>query len=269
MKLGRPAYLVKRIHWFWYRTRVLRRIMPLRDALKVALREGKKVTANVLISGLNQKVMVRLDTSDIKCLEQVFLDEEYWNPFSERPRVIVDAGANIGMSTLYFASKFPAAKVIAIEPESSNFQILQANCGKLKNVTLIHAAVWPNDEPLAVQDTSVDKWAFIVKKSSGGTVGPGSVRSVTIPDILRRFGIEEVDLLKLDIEGAELDLFSSRADEWIDRIGTIAIELHDRFRPGCARALYSALGGREFVQEVRGENIFIRLRHTAGERATV
>jgi FkbM family methyltransferase len=269
MKLGRPTYLFKRIQWIWHRTQVLRRIMPLWDSFKVALREGKKETVDVLISGPNQVVTVRLDTSDIKCLEQVFLDEEYWNPFSEMPRVIVDAGANIGMSTLYFASKFPAAQVIAIEPESSNFKILQANCGRLKNVTLIHAALWPNSEAVAVQDTAVDKWAFIVKKNTGGSVGSESVRSITIPDIFRRFGIEEIDFLKLDIEGAELDLFSSRTDEWIDRIGTIVIELHDRFRPGCARALYSALGEREFLQEVRGENIFIGLRHTAGEPATV
>jgi FkbM family methyltransferase len=64
----------------------------------------------------------------------------------------------------------------------------------------------------------------------------GEVSSVTVEGLLRNFGAMQIDLLKLDIEGAEFDLFSRNCDRWIDQVRLIVIELHDRYRAGCARA---------------------------------
>jgi FkbM family methyltransferase len=271
MKLWPPSYLYRRVRWMRYRTNVLRAIMPLPDAVTIARFEGKSRIANVFLTPANRQIAIRLDTSDIRCVEQVFLAKEYEIPFPGTPRVIVDAGANIGMATLYFARTFPDAKVIAIEPEPSNFALLQMNCGSLENVTLIQGALWPTTGTLTIEDESAEKWGMRVTDAPGLTGPAASVCAVTIPEILERFAITEIDLLKLDIEGSERDLFLGCPQDWLGQIGMIAIELHDRYRPGCAQALYAAMSCREFVQEIRGENIFINLRrdkadHKANEQ---
>jgi FkbM family methyltransferase len=192
-------------------------------------------------------------------LEKVFISQEYEIPYAVAPRVIVDGGANIGMATLYFGVQFPSARIVAIEPEQSNFVLLERNCGYLKNVTLIKGALWPEAGQLAILDGSVDKWAFRVTNQVACDLPGAAIPAVTIPEILQRFNVPRIDILKLDIEGSECELFADRAEQWLDRIGMIIIELHDRFRPGCAQSFYSALNGRKFVQEIRGENIFVKL----------
>lgn len=84
------------------------------------------------------------------------------------------------------------------------------------------------------------------------------VRAVTIDELLQS-GNGNIDILKLDIEGSEADLFASNDTSWIRRVKVFAIELHDRLRPGCSKSFYSALGKFDYHQEVRGENVFVKL----------
>src|SRR5262249_49323663 len=124
---------------------------------------------------------------------------------------------------------------------------------------LIQAALWPDHRQLMISNSLGQKYAFrITDQFQGGSSAP-KVSAITVSDILHQIDADRIDLLKLDIEGSELELFSRNTDEWLDRIQMIAIELHDRFRPGCAHAFYSALVPREFIQELSGENIFIRI----------
>jgi hypothetical protein len=108
------------------------------------------------------------------------------------------------------------------------------------------------------------KWSFVVTNKTAPVTDTACVPSITIGDILDQIGGQPIDLLKLDIEGSEFDLFSKNAGQWLDRVKVIAIEFHDRFRPGCAHAFYSALAPRSFVQEVCGENILIKLLDANG-----
>src|SRR5688572_6336531 len=75
--------------------------------------------------GLKHPLWLRLKTSDLPTLQKVWRDEEY--RFDGDPKFIVDAGANIGIASIYFATKFPNARVIAIEPEPENFTLLEKN----------------------------------------------------------------------------------------------------------------------------------------------
>jgi hypothetical protein len=79
-------------------------------------------------------------------------------------------------------------------------------------------------------------------------------------ELLERLG-GQIDLLKLDVEGAERELFSQNPD-WLNNVSAIFIELHDPFVPGCAQAFYSALTSRPFRQEQRGDTTFIDLSAT-------
>jgi FkbM family methyltransferase len=245
---------------FLRRIKAFSRITSLGEAVKLARAEGKAREVQIRLRPSGRAVVLRCDTSDLTCLEKVFIKQEYKTPFPLHPRIIVDAGANIGMATLYFAQEYPLAKIIAIEPEHSNFKILERNCAGLPNVVLVEGALWCENRTLVIQDAGSEKWAFSVAESAKEP-SPDSqqVKAVTVPGILRDFGIERIDILKLDIEGAERDLFNAGAESWLGSVGQIVIELHDRYQSGCARAFYAAVGRAPFAQEVRGENIFIKL----------
>jgi FkbM family methyltransferase len=244
---------------FLRRIKAFCRVTSLDGAVRLARGEGKDREIQVHLRPTGRPVVLRGATSDITCLEKVFVHQDYKSPFPIDPRVIVDAGANIGMATLYFAQEYPKAKIIAIEPEPSNFKILEWNCAGLPNVVLVEGALWRESRALVIQDERAEKWAFSVAESATGAPAHSQqIKAVTIPGLLRDFGIERIDILKLDIEGAERELFAAGAESWLGSVGQIVIELHDRYQSGCARAFYAAVGRAPFAQEVRGENIFIK-----------
>jgi hypothetical protein len=87
-----------------------------------------------------------------------------------------------------------------------------------------------------------------------------SFEAVTIGELLKNSGYEKIDILKLDIEGAEKEIFSDGYEDWLGKVNIIIIELHDWYRPGCSEAVYSALNKYKFISYKKGENtIFIKL----------
>jgi FkbM family methyltransferase len=236
--------------------------MPTLDALKVVWRTTRdRSTLDLHLAPMARRIRVRANTSDLHCLEKVFIDEEYKLPshinpeFDITPKLIVDAGANIGMASLYFARAFPDAQIFAIEPEESNFQMLLENCREPDHIIMKNAALWPSMTTLQLVDPTADKWSFSVRPALDKS---STVESITIPQILDQSGLDRIDILKIDIEGAEKELFSDSCESWLSKVGMIVIELHDRFKPGCSETFYSHIVRRSFVQEIVGENIFLR-----------
>ena len=152
---------------------------------------------------LNRPLTIRPGTSDLGCFEKVLIHEEYKIPFETNPRLIVDAGANIGLASIYFANKFPQAKIIAIELELSNYELLVRNCRGMTNVTPLHAAVWSRETSLRIANPAAEKWEFTVESCTNGAA---AIKALTIPQILAQSGHDTIDILKLDIEGAEWHL---------------------------------------------------------------
>jgi len=234
----------------------LRRIVPTKDALRLTVANGKGKELNSYLRPVGRNVVLRSGTSDLSCLKQVFLAQEYRTPYAVEPKLIIDAGANIGMATLFFANEYPKARIVAIEPEASNFGMLKRNCAGLTNVDLVHAALWPSEEKVVIQDATAEKWAFSVAAATNSN-GSEMVKAVTIPGLLNQLGAEHIDILKLDIEGAERELFAREAGAWLEKVGLIMIELHDYLVAGCAYAFYSTIVRYPFVQEVQGRNTVI------------
>ncbi len=237
----------------------LRQIMPTSHALRLSFPGTKQKELEIYLAPIKRNVIVRYGTSDIFCLQNIFLDNEYMTPFDVDPKVIIDGGANIGMSTLFFSQKYPRAKIVAIEPEISNFELLKRNCGDMPNVTLLNAAIWPTDRTLAIRDSGAEKWAFSVTEEKKSTASK-SVNAVTIPGLLPQLGHDYIDILKLDIEGAERELFAEGAESWLGSVGQIIIELHDRFVFGCSSAFYSKIVHYPFAQATKADNIFVNFR---------
>jgi len=232
--------------------------MPLMDSLKAMLwRNDHSRVIKTELRNLRVPFTFRPGTSDVAVLRKVFLESEYELPFTIPVRTVVDAGAHIGAATVFYHYRFPDARILAIEPEESNYNLLRENIGTIPTVVALRAALWPYEEQLWIQDTAADKLGFQVSTTPSNF--GYSVPSITPQKVFEKLHVDQVDILKLDIEGAELDLFASGAGAWLSRVRCLVLELHDRKRPGCAQSLYLALQSYNFQQEIRGENIFLLL----------
>ncbi|MEI6212822.1 MAG: FkbM family methyltransferase [Desulfuromonadales bacterium] len=149
---------------------------------------------------------------------------------SGRTPLIVDAGANIGASSVYFALKFPDARIIAVEPGAENHCLLAMNSAGL-NVDPRLAALASKTGTVSVIDVGAGFWGLRTAVSSGDNLGV-TVPACTVNDIYAEQGSDFFPyIVKIDIEGGEKDLFSQNT-EWISRTPCIIIELHDWMLPG-------------------------------------
>lgn len=182
------------------------------------------------------KLKIRAGNSDIRVFKQIFLDEVYhFIPGGFDPKVIVDAGANVGYSALWFSSKFPQAQVLAIEPELENFNLLVKNTAEEDRIVPLNMALWHEKTTLEIENPSADSWAFRV--SGVSSTSENSVATLTITSLMEDFKLEKIDLLKIDIEGAEFELFQNGAERWLPFVNMIMIETHDRIKPGCSQLI--------------------------------
>ena len=180
--------------------------------------------------------------------EEIF-DREIYNfkPAGAAPRIL-DCGANVGVSCLYFHRKFPGARITAFEPDPKIFAYLKANLatGGCGNVELIAKAVWSSATTLRFQSEGAD--AGRIEAQDGKNV-------IEIPTIrLRDFLQEPVDLLKLDIEDAETEVVRDLAPD-LSRVKNIFVEYHSfAGRPQSLGALIQTLVDAGFRVQVHPMN---------------
>jgi FkbM family methyltransferase len=183
----------------------------------------------------------RLNSTDISVWASVFDRQEYGTPMSFRPRFILDAGAYTGLSAVYFARKYPDARIAAVEPDISNFHLLKKNARAFPNIVPLHKALWYADGPVSLYDRHRGHWAFsVTPPDSDGPSSQKQVDALTVSTIMSMFNTDRIDILKIDVEGAEKEIFA-HSDAWIGHVRVIFVELHDRLRPGCTEAFESAM----------------------------
>lgn len=202
--------------------------------------------------------------SDIQVFEQVFVDLEYalicnffknnTEKLPETP-IIIDAGANVGYTTLFFLNSMENPKIISIEPDSNNYNLLLKNIdlsSKKNNVIPLNSALLGKEN---VQlKTNADfrdgkDWAITVSE----TKEKSDLHSVSIPQLMKLYSLTEIDILKIDIEGAERFLFLSENDlEYLKNTKSIIIEIHDEF--DCREMIYSTFKKYNFLIVDAGES---------------
>jgi FkbM family methyltransferase len=197
--------------------------------------------------GIGTPLHVRMGTSDAWLCREILLRGQYALNLPFTPRTIVDAGANIGLASIYYARRYPQARIVSVEPEASNFDILCKNVADFPTISPVHAALWKSDGSVSVGERNSaangsGKWGFVTYEGTGA-----QVRAITMQTLMREHGIRSIDLLKVDIEGAERELFEEC--DWVDQVQALAIELHDRFRPGCSAAVQRAMSDFSTTQQ--------------------
>ena len=217
---------------------------------------GRKIEVAVEIAGVRHPVHLRVRTADVSLCQQILLDAQYDSTLVVRPQVIVDAGANIGLASIFYANRYPEAKIIAIEPEPSNYEMLKKNVAPYPNIVSIQAALWNEKKILSGSSADTGHHAYQVRAENGldDQRHCGTIRGLTLRELMTDIGIQQIDLLKVDIEGSEKEVFQNSA-EWIGHVGIIAIEIHEWIRSGCNESVYSAAKDFE-VRWQRGETTY-------------
>jgi FkbM family methyltransferase len=219
--------------------------------------------------GLIRSFEHRGSQADLGVFEQIFVAQDYSLGRLRRGRelvqryeaiiaagltpIIVDAGANIGASVVYWAIHFPKAQILAIEPEKTNFALLQKNTEGL-NVVLHEAAIGSIEGSASLYDPGEGQWAYRTTRNDAGSLPILSMNRL-LESAAAATGAPFI--AKIDIEGAEADLFAANTD-WVQKFDLLIIELHDWLLPGqgTSRNFLKCIAhlDRDFLHI--GENIF-------------
>lgn len=199
---------------------------------------GRVRVRPVTING--HQIYIRTNTSDLYVVYSCFYHREYDYLSLSDPEIIIDAGANIGASSIFFARKYPNARIFAIEPETSNFELLKQNIQNYHNIIPIKAAIWGETGTRTIQNRFTGHWGFTVSETTNKTELIGQeINCITIHSLMKEYGFTSIDLLKMDIEGGEKDVLENSQD-WMDSVKIITVELHDKIHLGCEQAFYDA-----------------------------
>ncbi len=151
--------------------------------------------------------------------DEIFLKQSYNFETSDSDPIIIDCGANIGMSCLYFKRMWPKSRIVAFEADPNLFSILEKNLVEngIRDIQLMNKAVWVDGGPVM----------FSVEGADGGSIyGTDNlvqVQTIRLKEFLGKF--KAVNLLKIDIEGAEDRVILDCAEQ-LDRVENIFIEYH-------------------------------------------
>lgn len=205
---------------------------------------GKKSPFSVRVPGLKHPVWIRQNNSDFTILKQSVVFTKGFVPRGFKPKVLLDLGANVGLTTAVFASRWPEARILAIEPDSVNYSLLKTNCELFENVEPIQAAIWHCNENVFIENSNALSCEFRISADTDALQDPNvppQITGITIPTLLEQYQLTSLDIVKIDIEGTEKLIFAENSEEWLSKVGVLIIELHDRFAAGCSDAVFNAV----------------------------
>jgi FkbM family methyltransferase len=254
--------------------------------MNVLLPRAHETLTRIRLADIPSEFWLRPKGSDLDVILQIFSARDYdlnWCvPYKHHVEqlcaqirsegnvpLIIDGGANIGASTIWFATNFAGCQVFGIEPERQNFAVLSRNTTGYSNITLFNAALWDRPEPLSLVLEEGTGWGCRVKERAHDK---SIVPTVTVPDLLSRDAKLRPVIVKVDIEGAEAALLRS-ATEWVDDVPLMIFEQHDNnwewlgTWQGTGHAFFSVLARRKREYLFRGENVmaFLHPDHDIGE----
>ena len=161
------------------------------------------------------------DGSELAVIWSIFITGEYAALDVADARTIIDLGANIGVTTLWFRSLNPSARIVSVEPDPFTFEKLRLNLARDPLVTCVNAAITPEAGPVAFSSAD-ESWRSRVGSGSSGALS--EVRGITLDELVASEGIDAIDILKVDIEGMEYSVLPQA--RCLATAGQVIGELH-------------------------------------------
>jgi FkbM family methyltransferase len=217
-------------------------------ALRALGRTGRRY--EVCFDHLDRHIRIAVaDESELETIRDVFVEEDYRLDVAEPVRTVVDLGSHIGASVIWFHAVYPDARIIAVEPHPVTFGRLRHNIRGLDRIEAFNLAVSDDERivPLYGEDES---WSTSLYPRPGLTA-VGETRTTTLDALLGSLGINEIDVLKLDIEGSELPVLSSFGG--LGAVRTVIGEFHPQYNDCRLFDFFAALAPLRAV-DVRGES---------------
>jgi FkbM family methyltransferase len=164
-------------------------------------------------------ICYRVNKGDLHSIREIWFEEAYRLPFDAPAGLLLDLGANIGMTSVWLARKYRFAQIIAVEPDPRNVALLRRNLALNKiNSRIFEAAIGSREGTARFEFSEFSNVGSVSERGS-------EVRMISVNALSRELGVEQWGLIKIDIEGGEADLLSSSTD-WLDHARAIIIELH-------------------------------------------
>ena len=184
---------------------------------------------------------LRTYAGDLSILYEIFWQQSYRLPQLQASsfHTVVDIGANVGLAALFFLEKFSASRLVCVEPEPANFQLLQHNLRGTSAVAL-QAALSATDGVVRIDSSPL---AYNAKVSA--ETGTTEVAAMSMPTLLQSQDLAWVDLLKIDIEDYEQHVFFGPTG-WLAQVGVLLIEIHS---PASQVAVRHAVEAHGFTWE--------------------
>jgi FkbM family methyltransferase len=212
---------------------------------------GRK-THQLTLKDLKHPLHVR-EYSDPFFFSQIFLEQEFAPLRGLDISSVLDLGGNVGMASVWFLNTFPRARIVTIEANPGNFSSLEANLHPYGDrAIMVKGGAWWRQTTLALVHRH-DEGDACVREALPDDSPTVLMDGWDVPALMAHAGFTQIDLLKIDIEGAEVDLLLKNADSWLPRVRNLSIEFHG---PECVAALERALEPYTCERQVRGELTF-------------
>lgn len=198
-----------------------------------------------------QIIYLRTYSGDIDIFYEIFWKKVYSFSSTGTPRFIIDIGANVGLATLYFLKEFPGCKIICVEPDPANVETLKKNLElqiKKQQVKVYEAAISNNDGNMFLNSPQLKYNSKLLADDNNDEMNL-SVKVLSMNNFLKENSIEQTDILKIDIEGSEVELFSADVS-WLSIVKEVVIETH-------------SITAEEICSKAFKENQFVLQDHTA------
>ena len=194
-----------------------------------------------------KRIFIRQGTPDVtvanSCLGNEFLLVSEILATISHENTILDLGGYIGAAAIKFATTIPHCTVITLEPSPENFQVLQLNTMQYRNIIAVNAAIGSSYSKLPMYSRNTGEWGHTLVNAPKDCNEPSVIDTVevlTIQQVLQKYSPPDnrLSLVKIDIEGGEVDLLSDPG--WIGNFAVATAELHDRIIDGCTNAWIAA-----------------------------
>ena len=198
-------------------------------------------------------------------INEVFVWRYYANIVSHlnRCETIIDLGANIGLVSCFVAANYPRVHIIAVDPDVYTHIALEENLARLgMPYQIVKAGIWSSDRGIARLDADAMRTHFL-PRAAGDDDRPDQVLpSVTMQQLRKMLPVDRIDLLKVDVEGAETEIFHGDIS-WLDLVQCMAIEFHNGTRRQVDFDALMAARGFEIVAD--GPHTVVAVRRSAPE----
>jgi FkbM family methyltransferase len=177
----------------------------------------------IKLKNYSHPIYYRPNTSDINTLVQNLIREEYGQlPPGFQPVWIVDAGGYIGDVSLYFLNRFPHCRVLCLEPEPENYALAVRNLEDYGDrASVLQQGLWSHTTRLNMMGSFVKAQLTDSFEDGGAAIDVSSVET-----LMKTYCMEYVDILKLDVEGAEEHILSGNSEKWLPKVKSLIVEFH-------------------------------------------